>query len=69
MDIKPEYSQRLEDALKYADEQFWAVIAARFRYEAKTGDYPPDLTFIRDGHNREDVLWWLQYNAPKVLVD
>lgn len=67
MEIKPEHSQRLEDALEEADNQFWAAIANRFP-EAKTGDYPPDLTFTRDQHNKESVLWWLRFNAPKLIV-
>ncbi len=68
MEIKPEHEARLTAALEYADEQFWAVIAARFREEAKTGDFLPDLTFSRAAHNREDVLWWLTFNAPQLLV-
>lgn len=68
MEIKPEHAERLRAALEYADEQFWAVIAARFRDETKSGDFPPDLTYWRKQHNEEDVLWWLQYNAPQLLV-
>lgn len=68
MRIKPEHSRRLEDALEYAEEGFWGMIAARFP-EAKTGDYPPDLTFTRDLHNLEDVQWWLHFNAPELMVE
>lgn len=67
MEIRPEYSQRLGCVLRFAEEQFWATIAARFP-EAKTGDYPPDLAFARNQHNREDVLQWLKFNAPETLI-
>ncbi len=67
MEIKPEHEERLRAALEYADVQFWAVIADRFT-EAKTGDFPPDLTFQMKEHNKSDVLWWLHFNAPQLLV-
>lgn len=66
MEIKSEHVNRLETALGAADEAFWAVIAERFP-EATTGDYPPDLTWARENHNKEDLLWWLRFNAPKLL--
>ena len=67
MEIKPEHQQRLDEALEAADLAYWAVVAAKFP-EAKTGDYPPDLTFSRDAHNKEDLLWWLRFNAPELMV-
>ena len=68
MQIKPEHSDRLERALKEADLEYWEGFAKYFP-EAKTGDFPPDLTFSRDQHNREDTLWWLSFNAPGMLVE
>ena len=67
MEIESEHQTRLNQALDQADLAFWAVIGERFP-EAKTGDWPPDLTFTRDNHNEEDVLWWLWFNAPELLV-
>ena len=68
MDMKAEHRERLRDALETADNAFWAIIAERFP-EAKSGDYPPDLTQFREHHNKEDVLWWLRFNASELLVD
>ncbi len=66
MDVRSEHRERLDKALEDADNAFWAVIAERFP-EAKSGDYPPDLTHFRDHHNEEDVLWWLRFNAPELV--
>ncbi len=68
MDIKVEHFARLDKALEDADNAFWAVIAERFP-EAISGDYPPDLTMNRNEHNREDVLWWLRFNASEPMVN
>ncbi len=67
MEIEPEHKDRLQAILEDADNAFWAVVAVRFS-EAKTGDWPPDLVFSRNHHNEEDVLWWLRFNAPFLLV-
>ena len=67
MKIETEHEERLEKALEEADNAFWGVVAKHFP-EAKTGDYPPDLTFTREQHNTEDVLWWLRFNAPELMV-
>jgi len=67
VEILPGHKDRLESVVEAADNAFWAVIAERFP-KAKSGDYPPDLVFARIMHNREDVLWWLRYNAPQLLV-
>lgn len=67
MDIKPEHQQRLSAALQYANEAFWAKVAENFP-EARTGDFSPELTYARDYHNSEDVLWWLTFNAPQLMV-
>jgi len=68
MEIKSEHQTRLNQALDQADLAFWGVIGERFP-EAKTGNWPPDLTFTRDNHNEEDVLWWLRFNAPELMED
>ncbi len=68
MEIKPQHSGRFERALKEADLEYMEGFTKYFP-EAKTGDFPPDLTFSRDAHNREDMLWWLHYNAPELLVE
>ncbi len=67
MEIKPEHQQRLSAALQHADEAFWARIAESFP-EAKTGDFPPEVTYRRDYKNSEDVILWLHYNAPQLVV-
>ena len=67
MEIKTEYEYRLKAAIERADNSFWAVIADSFP-EAKSGDYPPDLSSAREQHNREAVLWWLHYNASELVI-
>ena len=68
MEIESGHRDRLQAVLEAADDAFWAVIGDRFP-EAKTGDWSPDLAFTRDNHNKEDVLWWLRFNAPELLTE
>lgn len=57
-----ELSQRIDDVTEDAEMLFWAHVASRFP-EAKSGDFPIDLTIHMRQKCREWVKEWVRLNT------
>jgi hypothetical protein len=62
----PEVAERIEAAVKRADEAFWAEVAAAFP-EANTGDLSVEETLDLTVAERKVIGSWLRWNSDLVV--
>ena len=62
--MNKETAEKIEDATETALFEFWGKIVEIFP-DAKSGDFPPDLSHEMSYTMEKMVKCWLSYNLPE----
>jgi hypothetical protein len=62
--MNKETAEKIEDATEEALCEFWAKIVEIFP-DAKSGDFPPDLSLEMSLTMEKMLKYWLIYNLPE----